>query len=126
MTLLTDEEIIALQYQDDKDDHFVFARAIEQAVISKLNSAEPVCWITPDGEGWRMRYEPPVTDTNLGWSPLYAHPQAPSAVEGYTLVPNEPTRLMLDAAHIDLDRETQIDVMLKYVWEQMLSAARSE
>ena len=35
---------------------------------------DPVCWITPDGEGWRMRLEPPVNDMPLGWTPLYDKP----------------------------------------------------
>jgi len=48
-------------------------RAIEAAIIKKIG--EPVCWITPDGEGWRMRLEPPVTETKLGWSPLFAMPK---------------------------------------------------
>lgn len=42
------------------------------AELSK--DVEPVCWITPCGEGWMMRYEPPVTDTPLGWQALYEHP----------------------------------------------------
>jgi hypothetical protein len=35
---------------------------------------EPTCWITPDGEGWRMRFDPPVNDVPLGWTPLYTTP----------------------------------------------------
>ena len=35
---------------------------------------EPVAWITPDGEGFRMRLEPPVNDVPLGWKALYTAP----------------------------------------------------
>lgn len=38
---------------------------------------EPMCWITPCGEGFRMRYEPPVNDVPMGWTPLYTAPQNP-------------------------------------------------
>ena len=32
---------------------------------------EPVAWITPDGEGFRIRFSPPVNDVPLGWDALY-------------------------------------------------------
>lgn len=32
---------------------------------------EPVAWITPDGEGFRMRLEPPTDDVPMGWKALY-------------------------------------------------------
>ena len=34
----------------------------------------PVAWITPDGEGFRIRFSPPVNDVPLGWVPLYTAP----------------------------------------------------
>lgn len=37
---------------------------------------EPSIWITPQGEGWRMRFDPPVADVPLGWTPFYAAPVA--------------------------------------------------
>ena len=36
---------------------------------------EPVAWITPDGEGFRIRFSPPVNDVPLGWDALYTTPQ---------------------------------------------------
>jgi len=36
---------------------------------------EPVAWITPDGKGWRIRFESPVNEVLLGWEPLYIHPE---------------------------------------------------
>jgi hypothetical protein len=35
---------------------------------------EPVAWITPDGEGFRIRFSPPTNDVPLGWDALYTHP----------------------------------------------------
>jgi hypothetical protein len=32
---------------------------------------EPVAWITPDGEGFRIRFSPPTNDVPLGWDALY-------------------------------------------------------
>ena len=36
---------------------------------------EPVAWITPDGEGFRIRFSPPTNDVPLGWDALYTAPQ---------------------------------------------------
>jgi hypothetical protein len=35
---------------------------------------EPVAWITPDGEGFRIRFSPPTSDVPLGWDALYTTP----------------------------------------------------
>ena len=35
---------------------------------------EPVAWITPDGEGFRIRFSPPVNEVPLGWDALYTTP----------------------------------------------------
>ena len=35
---------------------------------------EPVAWMTPDGEGFRIRFSPPVNDVPLGWDALYTAP----------------------------------------------------
>jgi hypothetical protein len=42
--------------------------------IAELESQEPVAWITPDGEGFRIRFSPPTNDVPLGWDALYTHP----------------------------------------------------
>lgn len=95
--LLTDEEVYALTMSTGGQPiHGRFVRAIESAVLAKLQEQGPVCWITPDGEGWRMRIEPPVSETKLGWTPLYAAP-VPAIPAGYALVPVEPTEEMIDA-----------------------------
>jgi hypothetical protein len=46
---------------------------------------EPTCWITPDGEGFRMRMTPPVDDVPLGWTPLFDHPPVPTAQPDKTI-----------------------------------------
>ena len=43
-------------------------------------------WVTPDGEGWRMRFEPPLSDVPMGWTPLYGKPMPPSVPDGYQIV----------------------------------------
>jgi len=35
---------------------------------------EPVAWITPDREGFRIRFSEPTNDVPLGWDPLYTTP----------------------------------------------------
>ena len=40
----------------------------------KAQTQEPVAWITPDGEGFRIRFSPPTNDVPLGWDALYTHP----------------------------------------------------
>lgn len=35
---------------------------------------EPVAWMTPDGEGFRIRFSPPVNDVPLVWDALYTIP----------------------------------------------------
>ena len=42
--------------------------------ISVQPVQEPVAWITPDGEGFRIRFSPPTSDVPLGWDALYTTP----------------------------------------------------
>jgi hypothetical protein len=42
--------------------------------IKELESQEPVMWITPSGEGFRIRFTPPTSEVPLGWDALYTHP----------------------------------------------------
>jgi len=35
---------------------------------------EPVAWITPHGEGFRIRFSAPTNDVPLGWDALYTTP----------------------------------------------------
>jgi len=39
---------------------------------------EPVAWITPDGEGFRIRFSAPTNDVPLGWDALYTTPPLPA------------------------------------------------
>ena len=54
-----------------------FGKQLDAAITAlrqALEQPEPMCWVTPDGVGWRMRIEPPVNDVPLGWTPLYDAP----------------------------------------------------
>jgi hypothetical protein len=43
--------------------------------IERIQPAqEPVAWITPDGEGFRIRFSAPTNDVPLGWDALYTTP----------------------------------------------------
>ena len=51
---------------------------IDPISVYKEPEQEPVAWITPDGEGFRIRFSPPTNDVPLGWDALYtAPPQRP-------------------------------------------------
>jgi hypothetical protein len=39
---------------------------------------EPVAWITPDKEGFRIRFSPPTNEVPLGWDALYTTPPQPA------------------------------------------------
>jgi len=56
------------------EDHKKAIKALEEA-LAKQEQGEPVAWITPDGEGFRIRFSPPVNDVPLGWDALYTTPQ---------------------------------------------------
>jgi len=47
--------------------------AIKEALAQPAQ--EPVAWITPDGEGFRIRFSAPTSDVPLGWDALYTVPQ---------------------------------------------------
>ena len=42
--------------------------------LPKQPEQEPIGWMTPSGEGFRFRFEPPTNDVPLGWTPLYTAP----------------------------------------------------
>ena len=93
--ILTDEECL----KGVKAEHsamLFYARAIEAAVLAKLNCAEPVAWLAPGKESLEFSRKDTVYGSHT--IPLYLHPPAPSAPEGFTLAPNEPTEAMISAA----------------------------
>ena len=143
--LITDEEITLIVREcargssinrDGSTSHRI-ARAIEAAVINKLNSAEPVAWLQtsvednvdtviarthkPDkfnAEWWRFEH-------------LYLHP-VPSVPEGHALVPINPEgqgsnddliNSMVDAYQDS--NGSYYDSMLA-AYKAMIAAARSE
>lgn len=144
--ILTDEEITLIIREcargsainrDGSTSHRI-ARAIEQAVLNKLNEQEPVAWlhqtrtssdvITDEVKMFLLRqYErwefhssmqiPSACKAENYTKPLYLHP-APSVPEGYQLVPIEPTEAMQEA----WDGESS----LMGTWNAMLAAARSK
>jgi hypothetical protein len=50
--------------------------------LAKQDTNQPVAWITPDGEGFRIRFSPPVNDVPLGWDALYTTPPQPEQEQG--------------------------------------------
>jgi hypothetical protein len=64
---------------------------------------EPVAWITPDGEGFRIRFSTPTNEVPLGWDALYTTPPKREWV-GLTL--DEIEELFQSAA--GADEETDI------------------
>jgi hypothetical protein len=52
------------------------ARSLIPVIYEALaqQDQEPVAWMTPDGEGFRIRFSPPVNDVPLGWDALYTTP----------------------------------------------------
>lgn len=45
--------------------------AIEADTVVKV---EPIAWLTPDGEGFRIRFTEPTQNVPMGWDALYAQP----------------------------------------------------
>ena len=54
---------------DDGNLYFALSKCLEH--IDAQPAQEPVLWITPDGEGFRIRFSPPTNDVPLGWDALY-------------------------------------------------------
>ena len=85
--ILTDEEIFKLQYEMQcRDGGFhpiPFAKAIEQAILNKLNSAEPVGYRYMGVDGsWRFD----VMGKGDIAEAVYEHPPAPSVPKGWTVI----------------------------------------
>ena len=83
--ILTDEEIIDLfPDQDNGDGDIQYGRAIEAAILAKLNSAEPVAIVTDYTQGSYQRKYTIAWKNEVGVNArLYLHPPAPSAPEGW-------------------------------------------
>jgi hypothetical protein len=67
-----------------KDGKVVMSSMIRNELFAEVNSLlqqakaasaqpaqEPVAWITPDGEGFRIRFSTPTHEVPLGWDALY-------------------------------------------------------
>jgi len=57
------------------DEKYNNAIKAQEEALAKQEQGEPVAWMTPDGEGFRIRFSPPVNDVPLGWDALYTTPQ---------------------------------------------------
>jgi hypothetical protein len=51
-----------------------FLADAKEAGVTHLQQSEPVAWMTPDGEGFRLRFSPPQNNVPLGWDALYTAP----------------------------------------------------
>jgi hypothetical protein len=49
------------------------SQSFEQKALAHPEQ-EPIGWMTPSGEGFRFRFEPPTNDVPLGWTPIYTAP----------------------------------------------------
>lgn len=135
--ILTDDEITLIIREcargsainrDGSTSHRI-ARAIEQAVLNKLNEQEPVAWLqtsVEDGVDTVIARTHKPDKFNAEWwrfDPLYLQP-APSVPEGYQLVPIEPTKAMMWALYGHwVGQLTHLDYGY---YKAMLAAARSE
>ena len=85
-SILTDAEIAAAARQVNPEINFEgFARSIEQAILAKLNSAEPRSYLYKhhyyDGSFVFSHKDTLNGSPCIEAIPLYEHPPAPSAVE---------------------------------------------
>ena len=70
----------AIEFVHDTGDTQTFDMCYAKPALAAIKEAlaqpeqEPVAWITPDGEGFRIRFSPPVNDVPLGWDALYTTP----------------------------------------------------
>lgn len=135
--LLTDAEITLIIREcargsainrDGSTSHRI-ARAIEQAVLNKLNEQEPVAWLqtsVEDGVDTVIARTHKPDKFNAEWwrfDPLYLHP-APSVPEGYVLVPIEPTVNQIVAGQDSGSIENSKRIVR--IYKAMLAAASSK
>jgi len=61
--------------ESDYTSQVAYTRALEEYCNALEQPAqEPTAWITPDGEGFRIRFSAPTSDVPLGWEALYTTP----------------------------------------------------
>ena len=76
----------------------------DELAALKQAQGEPVCWLTPCGQGWMLRYEPPVNDTPLGWKALYERPANLAELKAAEW--EKAANIALNLRHTDIDEET--------------------
>jgi hypothetical protein len=92
--------------------HANFERASDK-VIAQRTEQEPVAWITPNGEGFRIRFSPPTNDVPPGWDALYTHPP-------------QRTELLIGCVNHDCDKckpltKEQRQELMSKAWNKWLS-----
>ena len=104
------------------------AIALCEADMARVD--EPVAWIAPQGEGFRVHLGATKPEYAHLWEPLYATPKE-AAAPGWKLVPIEPTNEMLVAwcdAHGSTEEhrpvwKLSVDRQAFYTYKAMLAAA---
>ena len=71
--LETERDIYCEHDEDGAPEYILDAIARIKASLAQP-AQEPVAWITPDGEGFRIRFSPPTNEVSLGWDALYSAP----------------------------------------------------
>jgi len=69
------QELIESGYMHSIGKETEYAITELSSVIAEMEAGEPVAWITPDGEGFRIRFSPPTHEVKMGWDALFTHPQ---------------------------------------------------
>ena len=129
MSLLTDEEIEAIENQERSQNDWLwsYTRAIEAAVLAKLNSAEPVAWRYENKNvkgNWYITWTEPPDGFNK--RALYEHPPAPSAPDGLHIIDCGFKRCGTEATPTILIGFNENDWSSRDKFKAMLAAARSE
>jgi len=111
------QDLYDQKMQEGKHGHYETLFHVVHQAIKKVappaaqpeQQAEPVAWITPDGEGWRIRFSPPTIGVPLGWDALYtAAPAAQRPWQGLT------------------DEDRRKFAAAQYGWEDLLIAAEAK
>jgi hypothetical protein len=80
---MCDKALALINKLESERDHYKYELSAANALLSAAPQPvqEPAAWVTPDGEGYRMRFEPPVSETPLRWMPLYTTPAPDQGAE---------------------------------------------
>lgn len=75
MHALAEDRMSGDDYRPEELEALATLDAIKEALAQPAQPVqEPTMWITPIGEGFRMRFTPPTSDVPLGWDAFYTTP----------------------------------------------------